>query len=311
MTTVAAEQVNRIVTLVAELSRAEAEGEPAPTLAAVAARHGTSDVQILADVRALTAAADDPAAEWLSSLRIAQEGDRLLVASRGPFRRPIRLTAEEALALQVGLALERGGGAPLSDALRDLLRGGAGASEPAVAAGPAARTEEDRVVALARRCMDERRVLAITYAGEGDRAGEARLVEPHQVLAFEGRSYLMAWCRAAGGWRRFRADRVLDAAARDQTFAWRADFEPVTRPEEVFRPETDAAVPVEVRFSPRIARWIAERYPGHRAASDGSVVVTFPVSSPGWLVRTVLEYGEDAEVLAPAPYRDVVRRAVE
>jgi proteasome accessory factor C len=310
MTTGAAEQVNRIVTLVAELSRADADGEPAQTLAAVAARHGTSASQILADVRALTAAADDPAAEWLSSLRIAQEGDRLMVASQGPFRRPVRLTAEEALALQVGLALERGGGAPLSDALRDLLRGGAASAGPPVAAGSAAETAEDRVVALARRCMDERRVLAITYAGEGDRAGESRLIEPHQVLAFEGRSYLIAWCREARGWRRFRADRVLEAAARDQTFAWRADFEPVARPEEVFRQGADAAVPVDVRFSSRIARWIAERYPGHVARPDGSVVVTFPVSSPGWLVRTVLEYGEDAEVLGPPPYREVVRRAV-
>ncbi len=318
--TTAAEQVNRIVTLVAELSRAEAAGAPAPTLAAVAERHGTSEAQILADVRALTGAVDAPGAEWLSSLSIAQDGDTLSVASRGPFRRPIRLTADEAVALQLGLALERGGSAALSEALRELLRtaggapGSAGArgAEPAgIAAGPLDATGETDVVALARRCIDGRRLLRIRYTGEGSAAGRDRTVEPHQVVEFEERRYVIAWCREAAGWRHFRADRVLDAAALDEAFAPRAEFEPIARPEDVFRHGADDVQPVDVRFSPRIARWIAERYPAHRGEADGAVVVTLPVSSHPWLVRTVLEYGADAEVLGPPPARAAVRRAVE
>ena len=34
------------------------------------------------------------------------------------------------------------------------------------------------------------------------------------------------------------------------------------------------------------------------------------VASPDWLVERVLQYGEDAEVVGPALYREAVRRAV-
>jgi predicted DNA-binding transcriptional regulator YafY len=40
------------------------------------------------------------------------------------------------------------------------------------------------------------------------------------------------------------------------------------------------------------------------------VVDTFQASSVEWLVRRVLEYGAEAEVLEPVSYREAMRRAV-
>jgi predicted DNA-binding transcriptional regulator YafY len=54
-----------------------------------------------------------------------------------------------------------------------------------------------------------------------------------------------------------------------------------------------------------VARWIAERE-GVPTAADGSVVVRYPLADRDWAVRHVLQYGEDAVVLAPA----TVQRAV-
>lgn len=44
-----------------------------------------------------------------------------------------------------------------------------------------------------------------------------------------------------------------------------------------------------VAFSPRIARWLEERYPDGRKLPDGRYVVTFQVADPAWFVREVLE----------------------
>jgi len=306
----AAAQLNRIVTLVAELNQAAAEGERAPTLAALAERHGVTEAEILADIRALTQATDNNT-DWLASLRIAQEADRLSISTQGPYRRPIRFTADEALALQVGLALEDSPPDTMSRALTELVGAAPTPDASPIVAGPSCGAWEEEVVDRAREAVERRRVLEIKYAGEGDRAGVDRVVEPHQVVHHDGRFYLVAWCRRVGDWRHFRVDRVTDALVGEQSFAWREEFTPLRAPEQVFRTIGGEPAAVEVRFSPRVARWIRERYPSAVAQADGSALLTYRVADRNWLVRTVLEYGEDAEVVSPEPYRSVVRGALE
>lgn len=309
MSETASTQLNRIVSVVAELTRREAAGEPPLTLEQVAREHRTTPEQVQRDLRTLTQASDEPDVEWLQSVSIWQEGDRISVASRGPFRRPIRFTGDEILALQVGLATEPGAPAALSRGLADVVR----LDDPAARSyhfGPGAGAGEAEVAELARRATEERRVLSILYTGEQDRAGTAREIEPHQVVRAEGRIYVVAWCRATQGWRNFRADRVIDAMLENELFERRATFTPFVEGQAVFRAALDAVDNVTVRFSPDIARWLAEEHPDAQHEPDGSLLVTFQVANPTWLVRHVLQYGPDAEVVAPAEYREAVWRAV-
>ena len=60
-----------------------------------------------------------------------------------------------------------------------------------------------------------------------------------------------------------------------------------------------------VRYSPRIARWVAERE-GQPLAADGSLTLEHPVADDSWAVRHVLQYGPDAELLSPPELRAMV-----
>ncbi len=300
-------QVDRIVLLVAELTRRDAAGEGPVPLAEIARDLGVGAAQVLADLRTLTEAQERQDGEWLDHLSIALEGDTVQLASRGPFRRPIRLTAEELMAVQVGLEGEPHAGA-LSAGLAAVLAAPA-AAEPAMHVVPAAAAWEETVVARARRAMDERRVLAIRYAGERDRAGSNRIVEPHGVVYQDGRHYIQAYCRLKADWRHFRADRVLDVRVEDGRFTWRDDHRPIAVPGDVFR-VAEAPDEVRVRFGPGIARWLLERYPDAARRDDGAIDVVFHVREPAWLVRHLLQYGPDAEVLGPSAYREIMRRAL-
>ena len=62
-----------------------------------------------------------------------------------------------------------------------------------------------------------------------------------------------------------------------------------------------------VHYSPRIARWIAERE-GVELEADGSLTMEHPLADVQWGVRHVLQYGPDAEVLEPAEVREEVAR---
>lgn len=306
MSDTAAVELSRIVQVVAELSRREREGKGFVRLADLAADFGVSVEQVQRDLRALTAFKDDPDHEWLSSLVVLQQGDRIALQSLGPFRRPARLTPDEAVALQVGLAIE-GRGGPLSKELAALLGAGAGAGDRWHAV-ESTGTGAAAVADLAARAAKERRCLNIEYVGSRGTVTR-RVVEVHHVVEFEGRSYLIAWCRRSRGRRHFRADRVLSTRLLDETFGERPEAES-TGADGVFQAPADRLDPVRVRFSQRVARWLIERYPDAQRLDDGSVVVTYRVADVDWLVRNVLQYGAEAEVLGPRAYREAVRRAV-
>ena len=314
-------QMNRIVQLVAELSRhGDEDGDGVP-IAEVAERLGESPRQIERDLRTLTDASDSPDASWLHSLSIWQEGDRVSASSRGPFRRPLRFTPLELLAIQIGIAWELEGGAaapsaeaarpeafPLSTEFAKLLVAVEDGPRR-VSLAPASGEGEQEVAELAQRAATERRVLTILYAGEHDLASAARSVEPHQVLNADGCWYVVAWCRRSEGWRHFRADRVIDVALEDETFTLQPDHRDVETPAETLRRDAPP-VPVRVRFSPAIARWLAERYPHARRLEGGGLEVEFPVLEPHWLVRHILQYGADAEVIEPPAVRALMRRVL-
>jgi len=299
----AEEQLTRIVQLVGELTEAERAGRPAPSLGDLASRFEVTPEQIGADLRTLTLLGEHADAEWLLSLSVWQQGDQVGVTSAGPFRRPLVFSPEERVAVQAALALD-----PDGEGLA--ARFAALWSRRAPAAGGAAvEVPVEDPAQVVRRAAAAREMVALWYAGEGEVAASEWTIEPHQVVEYRGRTYAISWSEHTADWRHFRLDRVIAARATGR-FTPRPDFHPIERPDDLFRVDPKQVDRVEIRFSPKVARWVKERYPTWRAEPDGSVIVTLPASSEAWLVRRVLEYGSDAEVVSPERYRAAVRRAV-
>jgi proteasome accessory factor C len=297
----AQDALTRIVQLVAELTRAERAGEGAATVDALAQRFQVPAGQIAADLRALTLLGEHADHEWLLSLSVWQQQDRVSITSGGPFRRPLVFTPAERLAIQVALALD-----PEGEALARRLAAAGRAESPA---GSAALTDADPLLVCRAAIANHQRV-ALQYAGADDPEPRPWLVEPHQLVEYRHRHYAICWCPDTRDWRHFRLDRMLAARSLPDRFEPRPDFRVLTRVEDVFRPGGGAGERVRVRFAATVARWIKERYLDCEDAPDGSVVVTLDVASEAWLVRRVLEHGENAEVLGPARYRVAVGKAV-
>jgi len=136
-------------------------------------------------------------------------------------------------------------------------------------------------------------------------------VLPYAVAYVDGAWYLVGWCTRVDDTRTFRVDRILDAEQAEGSFAVPENFvlSDYLTEGRAFRP-IEEPVEVTVRYGAAVARWVAEREPGAEMAPGGSITVRHMVSDPGWLVRHVLRFGPDAEVLKPADMREMVRRAV-
>jgi proteasome accessory factor C len=304
----AATQLNRLVQLVAEMSRRDERHGPALSVAEIARHLDVAPNQILRDIRVLTETTEDPDGTWLSSLTVVQQGDRIEISSRGPYRRPIRLTPEELLALQVALVTEP---EIPSDAVRQLAGLANTGRDVPVAPTPFIQGEEAATVGLVRLAMNKASCLKILYAGEGAEGASERVIEPHDLVSANGAFYVVSWCRTANDWRRFRADRIIEAEILPDEFALRLDVPQIVNARDVFRAPDEGVVEMTVRFSRPIARWLMERYPDGERQPDGSYVLKFKSASVDWGVRTVLQYGPDAEILAPPAYRSAMRRALE
>ncbi len=308
MSETAAVQADRIVSLVAELTRVDDQGRDARTFEQLAQRFDVSVTQIQRDLRTLTLLDESAESEWLVSLSAYQDGDRVVVRSGGPYRRPIRFTPEELVALRIGLAED--GVEELSQQLAEVLFSTVETDEK-LPYSVTDRVSGDRdTVDLVEWAIRNSRRVELLYAGEGASEATSRVINPYQIVGYSGRSYLVSWCEKSGEWRNFRADRVLEARLADGEFEPRDDFTPIDDPSRIFHAPEDGGDEVTVRFSGRVAPWIVERYPDARMSEDGSVQITYLVVEPAWLVRHVLRYGAEAEVVGPDLYRDVVRRAV-
>jgi predicted DNA-binding transcriptional regulator YafY len=67
---------------------------------------------------------------------------------------------------------------------------------------------------------------------------------------------------------------------------------------------------MEIRYSARIARWIAERE-GVSVDADGTLTLEHPVYDRQWAIRHVLQYGPEAEVLGPPDIRELVTERLQ
>lgn len=298
-------QVQRLVALVAWMSQRDS-GAPiryrdAARGLGVTEESLQSDLQVLLDLT-------ERYKPWLGSLSVSLTAGGFTLGSRGAFRRPLRLSRDEVLALILGLTGVRGG--------RELAArlGGQFADAPEAtdvdrtwALGPTPGQGVAPTLALARQARDERRKLDLLYCGS-DGEPSRRVVHPHQIVQAGKAWYIVAWCETAGAPRHFRADRILGIAELDERFTPNRGLQRVRRVKDLL---SAAQNPVAtVAFSARIARWIREQHPDGEESPDGRYLVRFPVADPRWLAREVLQYGAEAEVLAPEAMREFVRRWV-
>src|SRR5688572_12197493 len=298
------------------------------SLAELAAELGVPEERLLRDIGEVTARADylEPPVD----IDILIEEDRVTVWTTAEFRRPVKLTPREALALTLGLRLlADGAAAERAGKLRVL----AARLDQALADGTATRFSEDFALgagdpsgeghlAILQEAARERRPCRLRYLKPADVEPEPRELQPYALVHAGGRWYALGYSPESDGVRAFRLDRILAVTPIDGSFAVPEDFDPRDYIDRggiaggIFR--ADQTVDVTVRYSPRIARWIQEAARAGRADAggrsaiathaDGSVDVVHRVADPGWLVRHVLYHGPDAEVVGPPEIRDLMHQ---
>ncbi len=238
--------------------------------------------------------------------------DTITVTYDAGMSRPLRLTADEALALVVALrTLADVPGLTGRDAVGRALAkvesaAGGGALEDS--RGIAVRMESaERTTTLVQQALDEGRAMHLTYYVATRDESTERDVDPMRLLLVEGRSYLEAWCRRAEGVRLFRLDRIDDVLILDEPAKPPSEAMPRDLAGGIFRPSAEHTA-VTLRLA-GAARWVADYYSCDevRELPGGELDVTLRVADTTWVRQLALGTGVDGTVVAPAWLAEEVR----
>ena len=163
----------------------------------------------------------------------------------------------------------------------------------------AARTKE--MAQILDATLNHRRIVMRYHSFSSEREKDY-VIEPIRVVFAHGALYVVAFVPEYRGQRTFAVDRIRALSVTEER------FEPIESDEDAFAhslgvhqgpPER-----IEIRFAPRIARYIKERV-WHASQdiddeSDGSIRLTLHVSNDQALRGWILSFGPLARVLFPA-----------
>lgn len=174
---------------------------------------------------------------------------------------------------------------------------------PVYVAGP-------ETFALVLKAAMERRVLRARYTSLSSNATRVRQIHPYKVFNLKGDWYVAAFDPGHREVRDFALHRLSQAKLLPSRFERDPEFDFDAYKARAFGIEkTTGATPahVELRFSPHQSRWIRERM-WHKTARfeerrGGGVILHMDVVESSELVRWILQFGPEVEVLGPESLR--------
>lgn len=158
--------------------------------------------------------------------------------------------------------------------------------------------------------------LTVQTSPHGDAGLAARTVDPLHLLVYMGNWHLIAWCHERRAVRDFLLSRVRAATLLAAPLAGPVTSEEIREQIEerygIFF--AGPATRVVLRFTPAGGRLVRDQvwFPGQECAwrADGSLLLSFPVADFRELVRDILPFGGDVEVLEPAELRRLLAKTI-
>jgi len=299
-----AERVGRILALIPYI-----RSHPGISLTQLARYAGCSPKDLMRDLDRILMCGVPPYSPH-DYVGVHVEGKRVTVGFADHFKRPVRLTLTEALALQVMLSTVGGGlrQAAVAEKIEAAL--GAGTKRKAtqaskriqVLAGYKPLAERLRVI---EKAIADRRELAIEYYTASRDDMTQRNIRPYGLIEHQGWWYVIAFCRLRDRVLPFRVDRIKALKLTDDTFEIPDHFnlDAYTQTELYLPSRRDRAV--EIKFDHEVARWVRENAPPAdiKSLPDGGILLRVRASHMQWVIRWVLPFGPHAEIVGSLPAR--------
>jgi predicted DNA-binding transcriptional regulator YafY len=161
-----------------------------------------------------------------------------------------------------------------------------------------------------------RQRISINYWRWDDDSYQQRSISPQRLVYYRDNWYLDAWCHLRQDLRTFSVDSI-QSITDDSTPAQEIDPDRITQHVStgygIFSGQANQQA--QLKFSSTLAKRISREnwHPGQQAtwSDQGDYLLSVPYSDDRELLRDILRYGADVEVIAPLELRDKVKHELQ
>jgi len=167
----------------------------------------------------------------------------------------------------------------------------------------------DRVISGLLESMQ----LEINYTKEYGQPGTSRRVDPLKLVHYQGRWYLLAWCRLRQGKRLFHLSRIQSIQTTGQQVEHRLqpDDNYLTGVFGIFKGK--ARFTATIALTGKAADTVREQHwhPDQQIEQTKTgILLHLPVADDRELIMKVLQFGDEAEVIAPETLREKIKERI-
>ena len=246
-------------------------------------------------------------------------GDQVSIRFAEHLARPVHLTLQEALAIDLALSSVSGGRLPafgdaaprLRKKLRSLLPGRDRQALDALGRAVGGAAPSDAVsstICLLKEAMSRNTCVEVEYYTASRDAVGQRMIEPYGLIDHRGAWYVIARDRLRQRQVPFRVDRIHWARlCPGEEYEVPDQFTAQDFRRDEMRERGPDDIAVRVRFDPSLVGRVREGAPPRtlHMQADGSAVRTYWIdpARPRWLFTHVARHGARAEILSPPAMR--------
>ncbi len=165
------------------------------------------------------------------------------------------------------------------------------------------------------RALEDRRITNITYQSLQATEPVTYAIYPLGMIHHRGALYVVGWSPDHEEIRHWKVDRIESLEVSGLQFQVPEGFDlrrHLAKSFGIYHGRDE--VHVQVRFSPRVARYVQEGrwHPSQRLTrqADGSLIADFDLSATEEIKHWILSFGQHAEVLLPETFRDEMAQEV-
>jgi proteasome accessory factor C len=290
---------------------------PGIRLGELASMFGVTEAEIRADITEVLTLCGVPPYLPHNYFVFLIDGDRVRIKFAEHLRRPVHLTLQEALAIDLALRGVGSGRIPpfgdaaarLREKLRTLLKGGERRALETLDRSVAGKSDAEPVLLTIQRLKEAmtRNVAAkIVYYTAGRDAVTERTIEPYGLVDHRGVWYVVARDDRRDRELPFRVDRIREVTLTERPYEVPDAFTAERYRRDEMYVDSGEETAVKVRFTGRAANRVREGAARRdlEEPSPGVVVRTFRTADRArWLYALVARHGAEAEVLSPPAHR--------
>jgi predicted DNA-binding transcriptional regulator YafY len=168
--------------------------------------------------------------------------------------------------------------------------------------------KESKLLTLLKKSIEQKREIHFTYM-DGNSSETKRYVQPASIIVKAGIPYLYAYCLQREDTRLFRVSRIREVTMTKNQFKPSHKVEIEIKDLEKNWMESSATIALTLIFSPKVKVLVEESFSNNQITyiADGYMKVDCRFPEGDWVVRFLLSFGKEVEIVEPESMRAKIK----